>query len=71
MKYTFFNCDIEPSCSYCEHGKLASDKNMVLCVKKGIVSKDYSCKKFFYSPLKRIPRRPVKPPAMNKEDFTL
>ncbi len=71
MRYIFFGKDIEPVCEYCEHGQNTKDGKMILCIKKGIVSKEYSCKRFIYSPLKRIPRRPLKLPTMEKDDFKL
>ena len=42
-------------CDYCQFGKRAKDGNKVLCEKKGLVDSNYSCGKFEYSPLKRIP----------------
>ena len=76
MKKLFNKKDITPSCSYCAHGRLAPDKESVLCYKKGVESLDYACKKFMYDPLKR---KPVRPRAIEKfeesvfslEDFSL
>lgn len=70
-KYILFGAEIEPACQYCEYGRLAADKKMILCKKKGIVSPFYSCKKFFYDPLKRIPRRQPRLPQFTREDFLL
>lgn len=42
------------SCSYCLHGT-AMDNDQILCVKRGVVSAYYSCRKFRYNPCKRIP----------------
>lgn len=51
------------SCSYCIHStKLNGDE--VLCIHKGIVNIDLSCRKFKYDPCKRIPLK------MNTTDFT-
>ena len=53
------------SCSYCAHGtKIDEDK--VLCLKRGVVSTDDSCRKFAYDPCKRIP---PKMKALNFEQF--
>ncbi len=51
----YFDKSIEPKCDYCTFGKRAKDGNKVLCEKKGLVESTYSCGKFDYSPLKRIP----------------
>lgn len=42
----------KPKCVYCEYGKPAKSKGMILCEKRGIVSENFSCKKFRYSPSK-------------------
>lgn len=63
--------EISPSCSYCMHGKCSPDGETVLCKKKGIVEKDFSCKKFSYDVLKRQPRRPLPLQKYSKEDFSL
>ncbi len=69
MKYRFFGKHIEPSCSYCERGTAAKDGKMVLCKQKGIVYKDFHCKKFIYDPLLRIPRKKPKLKELPKENF--
>lgn len=51
----YFDKHIEPKCDYCRFGKRAKDGNKVLCEKRGLVDANYSCSKFVYSPLKRIP----------------
>lgn len=51
----YFDKHIEPKCDYCQFGKRAKDGNKVLCEKRGLVDCNYSCNKFVYSPLKRIP----------------
>lgn len=51
----YFDKSIAPKCDYCQFGKRAKDGDKVLCEKKGLVDTNYSCGKFSYSPLKRIP----------------
>lgn len=51
----YFDKKIAPKCDYCRLGKRAKDGNKVLCERKGLVDCNYSCSKFIYSPLKRIP----------------
>jgi hypothetical protein len=53
-----FGTKIEPSCSYCEYGKVTLDKGAVLCRKKGVVTLSYHCRNFAYDPLKREPSAP-------------
>lgn len=62
---------IQPACEYCNYGEKSSDGQMILCNKKGIVSPDFSCRKFDYSPLKRIPKRIYQLPQFSPEDFVL
>lgn len=71
FKPKLFKTDIEPSCSYCEFGTLSQDKAAILCSKCGIVTPDYSCRKFVYDPLCRAPK--MRPPLMqfDKSDFEL
>ena len=64
--------NIEPKCEYCKIGKLSADKLKVLCPKKGIMDKEFSCKKFRYDPLRRVPDDRM--PELMKftpEDFSL
>ncbi|MBR1823571.1 MAG: hypothetical protein IJ779_04990 [Ruminococcus sp.] len=51
----YFDKHIDPKCDYCQFGKRTKDGNKVLCEKRGLVEQTYSCNKFIYSPLKRIP----------------
>lgn len=71
FKSKLFKNDIEPCCAYCEFGSPSQDKDSILCIKQGIVSADYSCKKFVYDPLSRVPK--MQPPLMkfDKSDFEL
>ncbi len=71
MKKLFNKKDISPSCSYCSHGRLAPDKESVLCYKKGVVSLSYACRKFQYDPLKRKPLRPKPIEKFEESDFSL
>ena len=51
-----FRKKIARSCSYCHHGAVVNEEQ-ILCTKRGIVSVDHSCRKFRYAPCKRIPPR--------------
>lgn len=67
-----FRKKIQRSCLYCTYGtKIDSDQ--VLCIKKGVVSTEGSCRKFEYDPCKRVP---VKPKALDfskydEQDYSL
>ena len=67
-----FRKDIEPSCAYCKRGTLVSETE-VMCMKRGVVSADGSCRSFRYDPLKRIPTPPVTLDLgkLKDEDFSL
>lgn len=71
MKKIFNSNSITASCSYCFHGKLSPDGESVLCLKLGIVDKNFSCKKFKYDPLKRQPKRPRELEHFEAQDFSL
>lgn len=68
----FFDKNIEPLCEYCEKGYLSADGKNVLCKKKGVVEKGFSCFSFTYDPILRKPK-PSAPvmPKYDPEDFKL
>ena len=57
LRQKLFGNGVEPTCGYCCFGSFASDGAAILCEKKGVVSPYYSCRKFRYDPLKRVPKR--------------
>lgn len=63
-----FRKKIIRACSYCERGT-AMNEDQVLCIKRGIVSADGSCRKFRYNPCKRIPPK-MKALDLHKYDDT-
>ena len=46
-------------CEFCEYATPISDDDNVLCRHKGIVHREYHCRRFFYDPLKRVPKPPA------------
>lgn len=50
------------SCSYCLHGTALNEEE-ILCIKRGIVCVNRTCRKFTYDPCKRIP------PKQKASDF--
>jgi hypothetical protein len=64
------NDRIPPKCEYCELGKTLENER-VLCPKKGVVLNDYSCGRYIYDPLKRIPRTAPELPKFTGEDFAI
>lgn len=71
MKKKLLGDGIEPKCEYCKNGSLSADGKHVLCIKKGILELDYSCRKYIYDPLKRTPLHPVESQDFSPEDFEL
>jgi len=67
-----FRKNIEPRCAYCQKGSPINEYEVV-CVKKGIVPIESSCRAFRYDPLKRVPPRPAKldTEPLSQEDFRL
>ena len=61
----------EAVCRNCKHGRLSPEGDAVLCVKKGIVDPDWSCRRYSYDPLKRVPRKMPAVREANPEDFDL
>ncbi len=68
-KKKLFGNHIEPACEYCENGRMTKDGQMVLCERHGIVAPYFSCRKFIYAPLKRIPKGNKPLPQYKQEDF--
>ena len=60
------------SCSYCAHGTKL-DEDQILCLKRGVVSIDHSCRKFSYDPCKRVPAKmkAINFKQFDKEDYSL
>ncbi len=70
FKKKLYGTKIAPACSYCQYGTPASDRKMIFCNRRGVVSPYYSCRKFKYDPLMRVPRR-QELPQLDPNDFTL
>lgn len=70
-KKSLFGKTIDPACIYCSNGQPTQEKGMVLCKRNGPVSLYYSCKRFVYDPLKRVPKRQPKLPDFSAEDFAI
>lgn len=68
---SLFGNRIQEACIYCEYSYPAGTDDMLLCFKKGIVGMDYSCSKFRYDPLMRVPRRPLELEIHDENDFAL
>lgn len=58
-------------CENCLHGRLSPDGESVLCIKKGIVQTDGTCRRYSYDPLKRRPKKPLLIEQADPSDFTL
>ena len=58
-------------CENCLHGRLSPDEETVLCIKKGIVQPDGTCRRYSYDPLKRRPKKPLLIEQADPSEFTL
>lgn len=56
-------------CAFCENASNIYDDDSMICNAKGVVSKSYSCRKFVYDPLKRIPPKAIKAPKLDFIDI--
>lgn len=65
------NESIYPACAYCKHGTNFIKQETILCIKFGVVDSNYSCKKFKYDPLKRIPKTHKKLNNFDANDFSI
>ena len=71
LRKNLFDKNIEPLCKYCSNSTELADNKFLICGNRGVVEVDYSCKKFKYNPLKRVPKLEPKLQQFNKEDFEL
>ncbi len=63
--------DLPSVCEFCEHATILSDECNVLCTDKGIVNREYKCRKFAYDPLKRVPHTLPPLPKLSEDDLIL
>ncbi|MCI9508888.1 MAG: hypothetical protein HFF10_03970 [Angelakisella sp.] len=70
-KRPLFGSRIEPACRYCTHARENTDGRMILCQHQGVVAPYYSCRRFHYDPLLRVPPRQAVLPKYDKSDFEL
>lgn len=63
--------DVLPRCLYCEHGQPVKDTGHINCRYRGVVTDGYSCRKFRYDPLKRVPAKPAALPRYDAGDFSI
>ncbi len=59
----------ERICAFCEKAAPLFDEDTSLCEINGIVPKGYTCKKFSYDPLKRIPPKAQEMPTLEFIDI--
>lgn len=67
-----FRREMEPRCAYCRQGEAISERE-VICLRRGLVMAEDSCRRFRYDPLKRVPPRPasLEIGRLRKEDFSI
>ena len=70
-KQPLFGSHVEPACRYCSFSRESADGRMMLCPHRGVVAPYYSCRKYHYDPLRRVPSRQAVLPEYDKSDFEL
>lgn len=58
-------------CSSCLHGHNSNFGDKILCKNMGITDPLFTCKKYKYNPLKRIPFRAPVLPEFDKDEFKI
>lgn len=58
------NPNYERICAFCENATGIFDPDIMVCKRKGLVPKSYSCRKFAYDPIKRQPPKAVAAPKL-------
>lgn len=71
MKDKMLGGDVSPKCEYCEFSTPTKGDDTVLCPKKGVVSKDWYCKKYKYDIFKREPKSHPTAHEFSKSDFEI
>lgn len=68
-----YSKEIVPHCMYCRNAISSPIEGHMVCHIKGVVAEDFSCKKYAYDPIKRIPaRRPhLQTSDFNPSDFEI
>jgi len=62
---------IEKKCCYCEHAVPIRETSGYICKKKGVVSYNFTCRKFSFDPIKLSPVLPAKNLQFSADDFKL
>lgn len=70
FKKPLYGSKIAPACAYCASATPAADPKMILCKRRGVVAPHFSCRKFVYDPLLRVPYR-QELPDFDPKDFSL
>ena len=63
--------EIEKKCCYCEHASPISETDSYICRKKGVVSYDFTCRKFSLDPMKLSPVLPANKLRFSVDDFMI
>jgi len=62
---------IEKKCCYCEYASPIRETTGYICKRKGVVSYNFTCKKFAFDPIKLSPALPAKTLQFAPEDFKI
>lgn len=70
MRFTHGDEEIK-ACEFCEKASALHGETDMLCSVRGVVSRDFFCRRFSYDLLKRVPKAPLKPIIPDPYDMTL
>lgn len=71
MADKLYGKNIDPDCSYCKIGTYSEDRSVIFCKYKGVIEERYSCRRFQYDPIKRVPKLPRPIDKFSPEDFDI
>ena len=58
-------------CAFCDKSSPLADGEHMLCKKNGVVDCGYTCRKFKYDPLKRVPHSPPPMTHLDPDELSI
>lgn len=71
MNNRLFKKNKDKRCCYCRHGSFSTDKQHVMCPKRGVMDRDDKCYFFSYDATKREPMIPAPMQEYSDDVFEL
>lgn len=67
-----FSKKIARMCQYCDHSRPVIQTDHFICPFKGLITGDFSCRKYKYNAIKRVPpKKIIYKEEFDKSDFEL